>query len=265
MPPLVSAPPSRGEKILTSVIKYPPAVADAPPIMRVLPRTPIEQILFFETHLPAWKADPQAVGLTDQQVQELSDLADAARAAFNRAASLRSEAHAATGALHGAARALMAKGSTAVLGIKAAARTDAEVYNLAIIPPPRRGGVTPAPAVPRNLSATISANGSLRLTWEGAGPTGTSRGPGARGGAGLLYLVYRKAPGEADPTLITATNRLSCTDPRPPLIRGAETLYTVQARRGERASIVSAPAVVHLPALTAAASNAPHRSRSQAA
>jgi hypothetical protein len=213
--------------------------------MRVIPKTPRQMIEFFRRHVPVWELDPAGVGLTPQAILELRQLLDLAEVRLAEADQARSGAKSATQSLYGVAATLLTKGSNAVAVIKAAARGNTDVYSTAQLPvpsKPRREG--DAPAQPANLAASIDSSGNVTLTWEGRGPTGTANGPGARGGAGLVFQVYRHAPGEGGYRLIGVTNKLTFVDAAPTLL--GPSVYVVEARRGNQISPRSSTICVDL-------------------
>ena len=53
--------------------------------MPVLPNKDLEQIQFFEDHLPVWSLTPAAIGLSVAQCTLLASLTKAAREGFNSA------------------------------------------------------------------------------------------------------------------------------------------------------------------------------------
>ncbi len=120
------------------------------------------------------------------------------------------------------------------------------------ITPPLTGSPTPPPGQPLNPRTTLDANGTLTLTWEPSGPTGTRRGPGSRGGDGTVFIVERLVrSGRAivEPRRIVAVvGEARYIDHDPPLARYADATieYTVRARRGSKESPHSAAAVVSL-------------------
>ncbi len=223
-------------------------------IMRVLPRTIDKQIAFFETRVPLWSQDPEALGLSGETVEQIKTLTDEARAAYQAAVAARNAAQSATLLLRSALEKLRKPGAAAVATIKAKASTmdDNSIYASAHIDPPNKPGAAPDLGTPRNVSVVISSAGCAVVTWEGTGPTGTARGRGSRGGGGLYYSILRQGPGEAMPRVVGATGERSFADQQPPLVPGATLVYFVQACRGARHSPLSVGVAIGVPTLPAA-------------
>ncbi|HYE62398.1 MAG TPA: hypothetical protein VD997_10405 [Phycisphaerales bacterium] len=217
--------------------------------MRILPRTIPEQIQFFETRLPDWSLDPAGLGLSSETVAQLEELTAQARAAYQAAELVRAQAKAATLALHTAMAQLLKPGAAAITTIKAKAVTmnDPTINSRARIDAPKDPSPVPAPHAPTTPTASIDGTGSVRLAWRGTGPTGTNNGPGARGGAGTTFIIYRQDPGAAGPRIVGMTSELHYTDETAPLVPGAPVLYTLQAMRAGKASPMTMPIAIDLP------------------
>lgn len=218
--------------------------------MRIIPKSPFAQLTFFETHLPVWSQDPGAIGLSPQAVADLAALQSAAKAAYDAAISARNAAHGATEVMHARIAAMVSAGSNAVAAIKSAARSDQSIYARARVPAPAMPAPAPPPTAPRSISATINSEGHLRLAWTGAGPTGTSHGLGARGGAGTQFVISRQSPG-APPRQVAVTAERYYIDEQPPLAPGAPLTYRVTVRRGRKVSEGGLSITVSLPAPSA--------------
>ncbi len=136
--------------------------------MRVVPVTNAAKIAFFETHLPAWEANPDTIGLTAEQVADLRASTTEARAAFNDAQQARDAAQAATLRQTQAVIKMAALGGGLIKTIRAFAETtdDRSVYAEAQIPLPRRGSpLGPAPT-PTNLTFELRTDGAIELRWD---------------------------------------------------------------------------------------------------
>ena len=213
--------------------------------MPLVPKNPADQITFYTSHVPTWQSDPEAIGLSNSTVAGLSADLLAAQAAFLAAREARNQARAATLAYRTAVRALHARGSGAIATIKAFAQStdDPNVYSRSHLSAPRRGGPIAAPAAPVNVSATISGNGALTLSWE-------ARASGAS--TGVFFQVYRRENFAAW-TLLASTADTAHVDPAP---LAGDSGYAVIAGRGLDRSGMSIPIMVSLPGGNAATTSA---------
>lgn len=186
----------------------------------VVPSTDLGKLEFYEAHLAAWGTAPANIGLTAGQVTSLNTLTTAARTAFNGALTAREAAKAATGNMHNKINSMHALGSDLIKIIKAYAATqnDPNVFVLAQIPEPAPRTPAPPPEAPTDLSASMNADGSIRLSWKG---TLAYR---------QFFSVWRQTPSEDAPQQIAAIAAKEFVDLTVP--RGlAQTIYSVRAHR----------------------------------
>lgn len=197
--------------------------------MRVLPRRTSEFLSFLTVHLPAWEADPAAVGLTEQEVAELRELAENLRAAVLAADDARSAARNLTATLHVAEAHTRDAAAAAVAKIKATARRDQAVYSAALIPRVDEPSPCPAPGRPFYPKFTLLGHGPMRLSWKCRNP---------RGVGGTMYEVERSIDNGRTYARLATVGIKTFTDDTLP--RGAGVVvYRVRAvrstRRGEAA------------------------------
>ncbi|MEM9165624.1 MAG: fibronectin type III domain-containing protein [Planctomycetota bacterium] len=136
--------------------------------MRTVPVTNAAKISFFETHLPVWEPEPETIGLTPDQVDELAALTAEARDAFNDARAAREAAQAATLRQTQAVIRMAAFGGSLIKTIRAFAETtdNPGVFSQAQLPAPKGGApLGPAPT-PINLTATLTNDGAIALRWD---------------------------------------------------------------------------------------------------
>lgn len=229
----------------SSIVRIPPTKIS---IMPIVPKNPADQLDFYETHIPFWREDPSAVGLSEIVTEELGTLADTARAAYARALALRQAAESATLTYRNAVRTLHARGGAAIATIKsyAALTGSIEVYTAARIDPPRTGGPQkPVPPAPLFDSAVVDANGVCTIRWNRL-PTDHS-GVGPSSGNYYEILRQRIGLGETVAVVIGTAQSLEFRDPH---IGPGENVYSIRARRGTRTGSVSAGVVVKLPAIS---------------
>lgn len=207
--------------------------------MKILPAGRDDLLEFVRVHLPAWQADPAAVGLAPAQLAALAAQLAEADAAFTHAKGLRQEAQAATIDSNAKLSALRASTGTALAVIKAFARASAEggsvtapneVYARAQIDMPLKPGTLPAPGRVDSVAITVDTQGRPTLTWTAPAPRDARER--AAGRAGVWYQVCRKDPGAAAFLDIGGSGTTSFTDT--PLRPGNST-YTLRALRGDRA------------------------------
>ncbi len=204
--------------------------------MKLLPAGRTNLIEYMTAHLPIWQSDPEAVGLTQSQVEELAVALAEADAAFLHAKTLRSEAESATLASNIAIGGLRGKAATALACIKVFARTQsgepegqAGVYIAASIDPPLQAAPLPAPAQLGEIDATVNTRGQPTLEWKAPHPRDARER--AASSSGLIYTVVRKLPGEREYSIVHTGKLRRFTDVALP---AGQTLYMVRASRGEQ-------------------------------
>lgn len=150
-----------------------------------LPSYNPDALIWMEAHIDQWDADPAAVGLTSATVVDLQADITNARDAFTSVQQLRTDAKTGTSTFRTLGDTMRASAGDAIITIKAFAEnsdTPETVYTAAGITPPDPSTPTAAPDQPSNVSATLQNDGSITVTWDGKGPTGT------------VYQIYRKLP-----------------------------------------------------------------------
>ncbi len=203
--------------------------------MRVLPKTRIGRIEWFEERLDAWAADPGAIGLTEGQIIELTAMVAAARQRYLHAEQARAAARSATVGFHDAEDSLTHSGRDLIAMIKAFAETsdDAGVYVRANVPPPSVPTPAGPPEPPTEVVGEITSDGAVRLRWGGTLAHRT------------FYEVLRRLAGEETWTLIASIGAKGFLDMAVP-VGTTSVQYRVRAKRGEAASAGSAPITLRL-------------------
>ena len=180
--------------------------------MAEVPNTVLGKIEFFEQHIPVWSADPTAIGLTAQQIIDLTGLTGAARVAYNDAQSVRQTAKAATLTQNNAVADMMAFGTAAIATIKAFADIsgdDQSVY----------------------AAAELLNTGQIKLSWKGTVAHGT------------FYAVWRRL-GEGQPyETLGSVSAKSFTDTTIPVATPEATYYLI-THRDELSSEATEPITV---------------------
>lgn len=156
--------------------------------MRILPKTPAQQVQRLTTLVPAWAVDPEAIGLSPERIAEIEALLSQARAAQLAAYEARNAAQAATLAFEIATAALVRNASSAIGLIKATASASpdpAAVLLQAQLPVPHgpaTPGSIPPPGTPTGFHVELLQNGSIVLSWKCDNPAGS---------VGTMYQVRR--------------------------------------------------------------------------
>ncbi|UYV11972.1 MAG: hypothetical protein NCW75_11780 [Phycisphaera sp.] len=202
----------------------------------VIPVKKSEELAFFEQRAPIWEANAAQLNLSIERTAELTALTNAARAAYDQAQSLRSQAKAATSAQNQALTAMHNLGAELIKSIRTTAEleNDPSLYGIAQIPEPK----DPAPIPPveaSNLSFDLLNDGALELAWDGRVSTGTTyivqRAITPAGGSQGTYqdLGFADEKRFVDTTIPAGTERAS---------------YVVRAKKGGTITAGTAPITV---------------------
>lgn len=198
--------------------------------MRVVPRTRVEQIEFFENRIDGWRSVADEIGLTEQQVDELEALADQARADYALANRLRTQSVSATNAMRNSVDRMHRFGSAMISAIKAKAETsdNPHVYTAAKIMPPASPSSSGLPDRPTGVSAQIDNSGHVVVSWNGSLAHGT------------FFSVMKKRSDESHWQQLGAVRGKVFIDPNsPPSCEFA--MYQVFAHRSSGSSAGSEP------------------------
>lgn len=193
--------------------------------MRVIPKTAAKKISFIRSHLAAWTAHAEELGLSADEIAELNARLAAAQQAFDSQRAAQLAARSATLAFHGAAAALAKVGASAVLKIRATARgkDPRKIYPLASLPVPKKGSPIGAPGRPDDFHVQLRELGQLLLKWKCKHP---------RNSEGTVYEIWRSIDG-GEFTFLNVTGKKRYTDSTLPA--GAKTAtYRVTAMRSTR-------------------------------
>ena len=158
-----------------------------------LPSERRQALNWLEARIATWVANPTGIGLTSAAVIDLSQQVVNTRAAFTSVTAIRAEAKNETVTANGIADGMHMAAGPVIANIKNFADNQTNpqlIYDAANISPQSPPSPTPAPATPTNLKANLGSNGSVFISWDGTGATGT------------LYEVYRRVDGETGFTLL---------------------------------------------------------------
>ncbi|MGD1917326.1 MAG: hypothetical protein ACFCBV_14225 [Phycisphaerales bacterium] len=196
--------------------------------MATVPNRKQDMITFFATRLPAWQADPAAIGLSAEQVAALGVRLQAAQDAAGVQATKQAEAKAATEASNTEAQSLRGFGGSLINVIRAFAEAsdDPSVYSAAQIPAPADPTPAPAPGMPTDITAAIDNAGSIDLAFKAEN---------AQPHTGTVFEIRRKLDTESAFTLIGTSGEKAYSDATIPA-GTTSAVYTITARRGELSS-----------------------------
>ncbi len=160
---------------------------------RNLPSGHLATIEWLEARLEAWSEDPVGIGITPNQIADLTAQLDEARTVYSQLQELRAKSKAKTGEFYGQATIVHTIAASMIQNIKAFAATatnPADIYAQANLSEPAGHSRSAPPTRPTNFAFKLLADGSAKLMWDATGPTGTN------------YNITRRLPGETDFTFI---------------------------------------------------------------
>jgi hypothetical protein len=190
--------------------------------MRVVPRTVNGKISFYTSHVPKWAQDPEAIGSTPEEIDDLQDKLDAAKEAAKRQKQAQATARSATLALKIALEALTSAGANAILRVRAKAAGDGKpVYIAAGVRIPKKAAPIARPGTPFAFKYNLHPVGDLKLTWKCKNP---------RGSQGTIYQVYRQLGSDGPFQFLGGTGRKEFIDSTLPAGTPVAT-YQIQAVR----------------------------------
>lgn len=193
----------------------------------VPPQPKIDQITWFENHLPMWAATPTAFGATAGQITSLSAAIEAARKAYDEAQAARTASKAATTTENEAVAAMLTNGRNLVNIMKSFIENanNSALWGQAGLEPDAAPGTAPAPNAPHTLSATIDSVGNVIVNWKASQPVGVS---------GVIYSVQRSLD-NGPYVLLDSVGEKQFVDETLPI--GTQTVsYTVKSKRGSKSS-----------------------------
>lgn len=191
------------------------------------PQPKLDQIVWFETHIPLWAAAPTSFGLTALQVTALTALVTAARKGYNDAQLARDASKAATTTENTSVASMLASGRAVVNIMKAFIENahNPVLWGQAGLEPDAGGGTAPDPVAPHHLSAGLDSQGDVIVKWKTSQPPGVS---------GVIYSVKRALDG-GDYVLLDSVGGKTFTDETVPI--GTHSVsYTIKAKRGTQES-----------------------------
>ncbi len=191
--------------------------------MGVVPPSRVQQLEFYEAHIPVWQANAATIGLTALQVNALNTLVTTARTDYNSQQAAKNAATSATQTFYNSIDTAHESGSNIIATIKtfAANTNNPAVYGLAQIPPPAPATPAPPPDAPTNPLAQLENNGSITIRWNVVQPAP---------GAGIYTAILRQLNGAGAFVPLGDTGEKNFNDPTVP--PGTQRVtYLLQARR----------------------------------
>jgi hypothetical protein len=203
---------------------------------RNMPSTDQQAMEWLEGRITGWNTNFATIGLTSAQVIALSQKVVNARAAFTDVESIRTTSKAKTQNFHSLAKTMRGDAGVLIGAIKsfAAQSTDPQlVYDTAgVLPADPRSPALP-PQQPTDVNRTILADGSVKLSWKGKGPEGTT------------YFITRRLNGTGAYTFIGQAPSVEKTFVDSGIVPGTVSAsYMIQGVRSGVAGPQSVPIVV---------------------
>ena len=208
--------------------------------MALVPASKTGAISFFQSRIAAWSADPAAIGLSAQDVADITSSTAAAQASLLAAEEAYNAARSATATNDADIMNMRTLGASLISTIRAFAKTsgDPSVYTKADIPAPKAPTPAGAPDAPTNVSGAINSRGAVELKWEGTLAFHT------------FFEVYRMFEGQSQWTLLVSVGAKAFEDDTIPPDTTSAVKYFVQAKRGELRSDPSDPITIRMGVVT---------------
>ncbi|MEM7623616.1 MAG: hypothetical protein AAF235_10500 [Planctomycetota bacterium] len=201
----------------------------------MIPNSILGSIEFFEQRLVDWANNPETIGLTAAQVNDMITRTTASRQAYAAAQQIRQQSHNATATQRLAVSDMNSYGADLIAAIRSFAELQADpnaVFVAAEINPPTPAGTPLPPPVPAtDVVANLQQSGAVLVSWKGTVANGT------------FYDVYRRLEGEPGFRSLGSSATRSFEDTTVPAGTTQVSYYTV-ARRDAFTSAESQQAVL---------------------
>jgi hypothetical protein len=197
--------------------------------MRLVPKAKADKIQFFQSRLPKWIENAEALGIDPAVLEELQAVTDAARAAYVESRQAKQRAQSATTRMDQLLEQMGRLGAGVVQGVRVNARRTGGggggggVYPLASIPAPRKRSRLAPPGMPHRFAQALGNDGAVTLTWQCEQP---------RGAVGTMYSIERRDGVNGPFRFLAAVGERKFRDATIPPGTPA-VVYRVQAARGK--------------------------------
>lgn len=204
--------------------------------MSLVPDSKSGAISFYQSHIAAWSADPAAIGLSAQDVIDITSATGAAQSTLLAAQEAYNTARSATATNDTDIATMRTVGANLISTIRAYAKVtgDPSVYTKADIPAPKPPTPAGAPDAPANVTGFIRNSGAIELKWEGTLAFHT------------FFEVYRMFAGQTEWTLLASIGKKSFEDATIPTNTTTSVQYYIQAARGDLRSDPSDPVTIRM-------------------
>lgn len=195
-----------------------------------IPDKRLEQIVWFENHVPLWAASPTTFGVTALQVTAVDTAMKAARTSYTNAVNARQASKNATVALGEQTGTMLSGGRDLVGVIKAFIENsnNPALWSQAGLEPPAPPGTAPAPTPPYMLTGTLDSLGNVIVRWKASQPQGVF---------GVIYSVSRSIDG-GEFVLLDSVGEKEYIDEAVP--EGTRSVsYVIRSKRGKQFSTPS--------------------------
>lgn len=190
--------------------------------MTILPKSREQMIAYLEARLPAWTADPAAIGLSPGQVADLAAVTATGRAALDAQAEAINIKLAASSTMRTRTDAARDLAGELIKVIRSFAELSANpgVFDAALIPAPSPPTPAGPPDQPTELAAALMRPFGLELRWKGSVAKAT------------YFAVHRRLPGETVFDLIGTTRERRYADTTLPDAASGVHYYIAAIRDG---------------------------------
>lgn len=204
----------------------------------MIPTRKQERLDWLSDHLPLWSSNAGEIGLSDDDVSDLTALYASANTSWNTAKTSRNTAKNNTIAANTAFASMNNFLAALVKSIRSYAQAtgNQEVYALAGLAPPAPPTPKPVPGIPTDVTTTVDNMGRIVLRWKS-----TNSAPSS----GAAFQVRRKLAGQSKFRVIATVQSRRFTDESIPTGTLSAT-YIIKGFRGNNAGEPSEPVVVYL-------------------
>lgn len=142
--------------------------------MKIVPRTKPSRVAFYEGHIERWTQHAAALGVSEEQCEELRTRVESARAALIEQEVASDAARAATSNANLAVQSMHTLGAAMIAQMKAHGQATGapNILNIAGLPHPSDGSPLPHPSRPDDFTFALTTQGTPIVQWQCAQPSG---------------------------------------------------------------------------------------------